>query len=600
VVFSLDYAIPQKPCQHLTMVPYNTLRSLIRSMACNATAAEAIMSISRLLVSALALAGLLAAQDPPSRTGRISYINGAVSFAPAGVNNWVAAAVNRPLTMGDQIYADQGGRAEVHIPGTAFRLGDRTAFEFMDLDDRTAQIRLSSGELDIRLRRLAANLEIDTPNLAFMPSRPGEYRVDVNTDNGQTYVTVRDGEGQVTTAAGAVTVHAGQQAQVVGAGQQAQYKINAAPGYDRFDRWVISRNQREDRYANARYVSPDMVGYEDLGEYGTWRETPDYGEVWVPNSVAAGWAPYHDGHWAWIDPWGWTWVDDAPWGFAPFHYGRWAYVGGYWGWCPGPVAVAPVYAPALVAWVGFGAGFGISVGWSGGPAVGWFPLGPRDVYVPAFTASAAFVTRINVTNTRITNTAMIANVYNGYVRTGAVPIDTYMNRSVPGAVVAVPPGALASARPVQQVAMRVQPAQIGALRAAAAAPHVTPDLASRLGHAAAGHVAPPPAAVLNRPVVSRTTPPARPVIPQSAHLQPPPHPQPALPARPAPPQVVHTRPPSAPARPYRPPAPAAHTAPPQVAHAQHPAAPHSVPLRQAPPPHAAPPERKPPERRGER
>ncbi len=68
--------------------------------------------------------------------------------------------------------------------------------------------------------------------------------------------------------------------------------------------------------------------------------------------VPAGWAPYRNGHWAWIDPWGWTWVDDAPWGFAPFHYGRWTVVDDRWGWVPGPVRQRAVYAPALVAFIG--------------------------------------------------------------------------------------------------------------------------------------------------------------------------------------------------------------------------------------------------------
>ena len=465
--------------------------------------------LRRLLALAVVASSTLAAQDPPARAGRISYISGAVSFEPAGVTDWVAATVNRPLTMGDQLYADSGARAEVNVPGTAFRLGNQTAFEFMNLDDRSVQVRLSSGTLDVRVRNLYGNVEIDTPNVAFTVSRPGEYRLDASPDGGQTLITARDGEGQVT-AAGSITLHMGQQAVVAGQGQSAQYKINHAPGFDSFDRWVMSRNSREDRYAHAGHVSPEIVGYEDLGAYGTWRAVPDYGEVWVPGGVAAGWAPYQDGHWVWIDPWGWTWVDDAPWGFAPFHYGRWAFVNGYWGWCPGPVAVAPVYAPALVAWVGFGGGFGVSIGVGGGPVVGWFPLGPRDVYIPAFTASAAFVTRINLTNTTVINAAYVNGVYGGYLRTGSIPVATYTNRTVPGAVVAVPQNAFTGARPVRQAAIRLQPNQVAGIRAADPAPRVAPQMASLLGHPAAGNVPRPPTAVLHRQVVARTAPPPPP------------------------------------------------------------------------------------------
>ncbi|MFN7999399.1 MAG: DUF6600 domain-containing protein [Bryobacteraceae bacterium] len=458
---------------------------------------------------ALATAGLVLAQDPPARIGRLSYATGAVSFEPAGVTDWVPATVNRPLTIGDQLFADEGGRAEVRVPGTAFRLGSRTAFEFMNLDDRNVQVRLSEGTLDLRVRRLDSNIEVDAPNLAFTVTRPGEYRLDANADSGETYVTVRDGEGQVTGSGGAFAIRSGQQAIITGQDQNAQYNVYEAPGYDDFDNWVVARNRREDRYAQPRYVSPEMVGYEDLDEYGSWRSAPGYGEMWVPRDVSAGWAPYRDGHWAWVDPWGWTWVDDQPWGFAPFHYGRWAYVGGTWGWCPGPVSVAPVYSPALVAWVGFGGGAGVSLEFGGGPAVGWFPLGPRDVYIPAYRASPAYVNRVNVTNTTVINNTYVTNVYNTYQRTNQIPVNTYMNRSVPNAVVAVPQTALTNATAIRQVARPVSANQLAAVRTVMPAPRVAPQVASVLGHpvSAAAHVPRPPAAVITRTVVAKTAPP---------------------------------------------------------------------------------------------
>jgi len=464
--------------------------------------------LRRLLFVALASVAVLAAQDPPARAGRLSYISGSVSFQPAGVTDWAPATVNRPLTTGDQLFADNGARAEVHVPGAAFRLGDRTAFQFLNLDDQHAQVRLSEGILDVRVRRLEGNIEVDSPNMAFTISRPGEYRLDTNPDTMQTYVTVRDGEGQVTGPGGAFAVHMGEQAAIVGKDQAARYKVYQAPRHDSFDAWVISRSRHEDRYAQSRYVSPDVVGYQDLDEYGSWRAAPGYGEVWVPSVTQAGWAPYQYGNWAWVEPWGWTWVDDEPWGFAPYHYGRWAYIDGFWGWCPGPIAVAPVYAPALVAWVGFGGGFGVSLGFGGGLGVGWFPLGPSDVFIPGYAASRAYVTRINVTNARIINEGSVANVYNQYARTGSVPVSTYMNRTAPGAVMAVPQSALTGARPVQQAAVKVPPNQIRAIKTADTAPRVAPQVASVLGHPVSGAgAAHPPAAVTDRPVVAREAPP---------------------------------------------------------------------------------------------
>jgi hypothetical protein len=466
----------------------------------------------RLLWIALAGIGLMSAQDPPTRVGRLSYVGGSVSFQPGGLDDWVAATLNRPLTAGDQLYSDVNGRAEVRVPGAAFRLGTGTALEFLNLDDQTVQLRLSEGALDVTVRRLDNGqiFEIDTSNLAFSISQPGEYRIDTDQNADQTAVTVRAGGGQITGNGAVFYVQPGQQAVVAGQ-DQPRYNVYTAPAPDSFDKFGELRDQREARLMSARYVSPYMVGYEDLDENGTWRSTPEYGQVWIPNRVAADWAPYHYGHWAWVDPWGWSWVDDASWGFAPFHYGRWAYYQGGWAWVPGPVAVAPVYAPALVAWVGFGGGSGVGISFGGDVGVGWFALGPRDVYIPAYRASEAYVTRVNVSNAVVINTTQVSNVYSVYVRTGNMGNVTYANRTVVGAVMAVPQRALTSARPVQQLAVKIQANQLNSIQAGGAAPRVAPQTASVLGRAPAGAQAPrPPAAVLSRPIVAKSAPPPRP------------------------------------------------------------------------------------------
>ncbi len=466
----------------------------------------------QLFLAVLAAAGIVAAQDPPSLAGRLSYVRGSVSFQPGGVDDWVPAAVNRPLTTGDQIFSDEGSNAEIRIPGAAFRLGSRTAFQFLNLDDQNIQARLSEGPLIVRVRDLdSGNLEIDTPNLAFTITAPGDYRIDTYPDTYETYVTVRDGEGQVLGNGGSFTLHPREQAVVSGQDQSARYQIYEAPGVDAFDQWSMERDRHDSRRIYARYVSPDVVGAEDLDDYGDWQSYPEYGNVWIPRAVPAGWAPYQFGHWAWVDPWGWTWVDDAPWGFAPFHYGRWAYFGGQWGWVPGPLRVRPVYAPALVAWFG-GSGFSIGMSFGGGPAVGWFPLGPRDVYIPAYRATPAYVSRVNVTNTTVINNVTVTNVYNNYLQRGSVSVNNYSYRTVPGAVAVVPQAALVSARPVQQVVTRVAPAQIASVSAVRAAPPVAPQVSSVLGRpaAAVSNVPRPSPAIVSRPVVARVAPPPPP------------------------------------------------------------------------------------------
>ena len=384
------------------------------------------------MVLMAASAAFLAAQDPPSRVGRLNYRDGPVSFQPTGINEWVDADINRPLTTGDNIWVGDRGRAEFHIGSAALRLSAYSAFQFLNLDDQTVQIRLSEGTLTVRLRNLAQNqiFEVDTPNLAFTMVRPGEYRIDANPDSQTTVVTVRDGEGEVTGGGQAFPVYARQRVVVTG-DDQINYNLASAGGADEFDQWGSTRDRREDQSQSARYVSREIPGYDDLDQYGRWGDQPGYGQVWMPTSVAAGWAPYHDGHWAWIAPWGWTWVDDAPWGFAPYHYGRWASFGGRWGWIPGPYGVTPIYAPALVGWIGGGrggSGFSLSFAIGTAAAVGWFPLGPREPYFPSYQVSQGYFTRVNNTNTVINNTT-INNYYNS--RNSNNTAITYVNQQGP-------------------------------------------------------------------------------------------------------------------------------------------------------------------------
>src|SRR2546426_1026172 len=309
---------------------------------------------------------LLSDQDPPSRVGRLSFLSGSVSLRPGSVDDWATATVNYPLTTGDHLWTDADARAEITIGSSAIRLASQSAFGFLALDDRTTQVRLSQGTLAVRLRHLGddESFEIDTPNGAVSLLRPGSYRVDVDSSGDTTTVTVRHGEAEVTANGSAFSVHADDAAVVIGT-DAPSYDIHAALRPDAWEDWCVARDRRWDEARSARYVSREVIGHEDLDDYGDWRETGPYGAVWVPRSMIVGWAPYRYGHWAWVDPWGWTWIDDAPWGFAPFHYGRWVYVDDGWAWVPGHVVARPVYAPALVVFVG-GRNWSVAIGLGGG------------------------------------------------------------------------------------------------------------------------------------------------------------------------------------------------------------------------------------------
>jgi len=459
--------------------------------------------------------------DPPNRAARLSYASGSVSFEPAGTDEWVEAIVNRPMTTGDKLWADQDGRVEVRIDSYALRLGPQTGFSFLNLDDNVVQVRLTEGSLNLRVRRLDENqtLEIDTPNLAFNVLRPGSYRIDVNENGDATLVTVRDGQGEVTGGGSAYPIRAGESANFSGV-DQLNADVEGIGDGDDFDQWSNSRDQRWEHSASARYVSDDAVGYEDLDENGQWDSDPEYGTVWYPRSVAADWAPYRYGHWVWVSPWGWTWVDDASWGFAPFHYGRWVVARGRWCWVPSPPRpayvtreyVRPVYAPALVAWVG-GPRFGVGVAVGGAAAgVAWFPLGPRDVYTPSYHVSERYVERVNVSNTTIVNRTQVTNVYNNvYVnntKNVSVTNITYQNQRANNAVTATSQASFTTAQPVGRNQVRVDAREVASAPVAARTT-VAPQARSFTGTAAPAK-ARPPATLASRNVVAKTAPPPPP------------------------------------------------------------------------------------------
>jgi len=476
-----------------------------------------------LCVIVAAVPSAFAYDDPPFRVARLNFVEGEVSFQPGGETEWAWATLNRPMTAGDSLWTGDRSKAEMHIGSTAIRVGGRTSVSFLNLDDRTVQVQLNSGTVDVRVRNLYGDdvFEVDTPNLSFTVLQQGDYRITVDPDGSFTTITLREGRGQVTGGGQAFLVDRGSQVQVSGT-DNISYDIYDLPGRDSFDQWSYSRQLREERSQSARYVSPELTGSEDLDQNGTWRNDRNLGPVWIPTHVSREWAPYRDGHWAWVDPWGWTWVDDAPSGFVTSHYGRWAHMnddgngGGGWAWVP-PRRDAnrdgreyrPVYSPALVTFVGdsnssrdFGRGGGVA----------WFALAPGEVYVPALQASPTYITNVNVTNTVVQQTT-ITNVVNNNVQT-----TNYINQNVAGAVTAVPRATFVNAQPVAQAAVRVAPGSITAGPAVHTAP-VAPVRASVMGAGkeSAANATPasappkPPTAVVSRPVMAKVAPPPAPV-----------------------------------------------------------------------------------------
>ncbi len=394
----------------------------------------------------LLMLGLLAAatsaraqDDPPGRVGRIAGLQGEVWVYDDEQGEWQGAQHNRPFTQGDRLSTAADGRVELRIGSTTLQLGGGAELDAVRLDDERLQFALLRGSLALRIRsgEVAAELELLTPEGRFVPLRSGLYRIDRQDET--SFAGVWRGELQFHAPELVRTLQPGQRAEFWRDGPQRIARTQwLSPLDDEFAQAVLRDDLADTRSAATVFVSPEMTGAEDLDRHGGWQQHPEYGAVWTPSQVAVGWVPYRYGQWVWLRPWGWTWVDDAPWGFAPFHYGRWLSWGGRWCWAPGPRVARPVYAPALVAWVG-GPQFNVVVGSRPVPAVGWVPLAPREVYRPGYRVSPGYLNRLNT-----------------HPPHAGAPPPGHGNRGIPGAVTVLPAPRLAPRQPVAGAALRAE------------------------------------------------------------------------------------------------------------------------------------------------
>ena len=416
--------------------------------------------------------------DPPSRVARISYLQGAASFQAAGTETWSRAELNRPVAEGDALWTDVADRAELQLGSAAIRMDSRTRLDFLTFNDRTVQARIVLGVVSVTVRRLAPGeaMEIDTPNVAVTILQPGQYRLDVQPEMDSTFVTVRTGDAEVSGTRLDFTVHAGERANISGP-DPMEWGLAAAPAPDELDEFRQLRDRREDTSTSAQYVAPGTIGYSDLDQFGVWRADAKWGAVWTPRGLPAGWAPYRFGHWTWVELWGWTWIDDAPWGFAPFHYGRWILLDGGWSWIPGPRDARPIYAPALAIFV------------KGESArVAWFPLAAGEAYVPPYHCSPSYLASINIGNMR----------------------SSYANRTVAGAVTAVPREVFLRGQSIANAAAKISPRQGALADVIGTAPDLAPVELS-LSPRRDRFVLEPPLAPPDQTVVGRRDPAPRPV-----------------------------------------------------------------------------------------
>ncbi len=446
------------------------------------------------LLTTVAASALVAAAhaDPSGRVGRIAYTEGGVSLQASASEPWTLASRNYPVAPGASFWTGDDGRAQLQIGSVDARLDSQTELDVLDLDYGEMRLALPQGSVDVRLwSSPRGGVAIATPAGDVQLDGQGLYRIDVAAprDDGSyppVEVTVFEGRAEAPTPQGLTPVESGQSA-VIYAGYDPQFQDAQDAA---IDDWGYDRESQTDWRPRGEGDAA-VTGFGDLYAAGDFSSDPQYGQVWYPRSVPSDWAPYRDGHWAFVEPWGYTWIDDQPWGFAPFHYGRWAQIDGRWAWIPGRLTTEPVYAPALVAFLG-------GVGWNigGSDAIGWAPLAPDEVYRPGYAVSGDYLRRVNAASVRATvfNTVTIND------NTNRPPALSY--RNVQAATV-VRADAFRGAQSVRRAAIPVTADVIARAPAASLASRPEPTPWARAGLMArqdgAGRTMDSPAPVASRP-----------------------------------------------------------------------------------------------------
>ena len=412
--------------------------------------------------------------NPPALAGRVAAITGSVSFHSAGETQWSAATLNYPVTNGAAFWTEPQAQASLEVADDRIVMDSATELDVGVVDTSQITMTEAQGAIFMQLNSLQPNQSVtfNTPRGAVQITAPGRYEIVAGDTNDATMITVVDGAAHVTGTDLALDVGP-QQTATIGGTDTLQGTVSGIQ-QDAFLASMLRPPVRRHSVAAAPPQVRYMTGAADLESYGSYSQSAQYGQVWYPNDVSRNWAPYRDGHWAYVQPWGWTWVDNARWGFAPFHYGRWVQVQDRWGWVAGGGEVQeesayPVYSPALVSFVDVGVGaVGASIGFgAGGYSPAWIPLGPREPYYPWYHCRTDYFDRVNrpygvprtviergptyindIHNTTIVNNVRVNQVFINQRGATVVPAGAFTRgQSLASFARPVPAAAFAHARP---------------------------------------------------------------------------------------------------------------------------------------------------------
>jgi len=304
----------------------------------------------------------------PVRMARVAYIQGGASWRTDANSDWSTATTNLPLRQGASLSVHNGSRTEIQFDdGSRLRLGSGTVVTFQtlysDAHGEFTELKFNTGLASITLVTKVSVFQLDTPLTSIKAQGPANIRIGVSKG---VEVAVRKGRIECAGSQGSTILNSGDYVNM--ADNSSPLEVASLPAEDNWDQFNDNRDTSYNR--PAPYMPSNVaIMSANLDNYGSWSAHAKYGHIWRPRGMRSGWRPYQDGHWVWVDPFGWTWVGTEEWGWAPYHYGSWVHDSYGWGWAPGPRH--QYWSPAVVSFSVYNNN------------VAWVPLSPVEVVYPS-------------------------------------------------------------------------------------------------------------------------------------------------------------------------------------------------------------------------
>ncbi|MEY2409546.1 MAG: hypothetical protein QOF48_2216, partial [Verrucomicrobiota bacterium] len=166
------------------------------------------------VVMAIATGSLVAA--PIDTSSALMSIEGTVEVSPVGTVAWQPAETGRVLTPGDRLRTGRRSRATVRLADlSVFRVNELSTLQILNQEtkERKPMLDLKSGSSYFFSREKPADVQIRTPVMAGA-IRGTEFNLTVDT-NGESRLTLIDGEVVLTNDQGQLVLKSGEEGQAV-------------------------------------------------------------------------------------------------------------------------------------------------------------------------------------------------------------------------------------------------------------------------------------------------------------------------------------------------------------------------------------------------